>query len=365
MSALANKHEAINLSQGFPNFDLDPALKELAQKYIRDGFNQYAPMPGLPALREVLCQKMNAAYQSALQADQHITITSGATQAIYTAISAFIHAGDEVIIIEPAYDCYAPTIKINGGIVVPYAMQFPDYRVDWSALEKLVTPKTKMIIVNNPNNPAGTNFRESDLIALESLADRHDLLVLSDEVYEHLTYDGRAHHSVLKYPALRKRSLVTFSFGKTFHATGWKIGYCVAPEFLTKEFRKVHQFNVFCVNHPLQKALAEYLKNPVHYNSLPAFYQDKRDFLSTALAVTPLKPLTCEGTYFQLYDYSTLSDLDDLSFAKWLTEEHGVATIPLSPFYLNGSDAKVVRFCFAKTEETLSKAAERLGRIGG
>lgn len=363
MSALANEQQAINLSQGFPNFDLDPPLKELAQKYIHEGFNQYAPMPGLPELRAVLCSKMNAAYQCELNPDNSITITAGATQAIFTAISAFVNHADEVIIIEPAYDCYAPAIEVNGGVVVPYSMNFPEYKVDWKELEKLISDKTKMIIVNNPNNPAGTIFDITDLASLSRLAEQYDLLVLSDEVYEHLIYDGREHHSVLNYPELRKRSLVTFSFGKTFHATGWKIGYCVAPEALTAEFRKVHQFNVFSVNHPLQKALAVYLENPAHYNGLSKFYQNKRDFLSAALSKTPLKPLNCEGTYFQLYDYSAISDLDDLNFAKWLTMEYGVATIPLSPFYVKGSSAKVVRICFAKTEETLARAAERLEQL--
>ena len=363
MSRLAKECDAINLSQGFPNFDLHPELKRLAESAIEQGHNQYAPMSGLPALREILCQKMNAAYQCDLDSDRHITITSGATQAIYTAISAFVHSGDEVIIIEPAYDCYAPSVQVNGGIVVPYAMSAPAYRVDWAEVEKLISSKTSMIIVNNPNNPAGTNFTHEDLISLEGLAVKHDIIVLSDEVYEHLVYDGRKHYSALAYSELRKRSLSCFSFGKTFHATGWKIGYIVAPEELSKEFRKVHQFNVFCVNHPLQRALATFLQTPENYLQLPNFYQAKRDYFSAALSTTAFRPLSCEGTYFQLYDYSGISDLADVDFAKWLTREHGVASIPVSPFYLKGSSARVVRFCFAKTEDTLEQAAERLSKI--
>lgn len=363
MSRLAKENNAINLSQGFPNFDLDPKLKELSQSYIEKGFNQYAPMAGDAELRKVLCAKMNKAYGSNLDSASEITITAGATQAIFTAISTFIRNQDEVIIIEPAYDCYTPAIEVNGGIVRSYKMLAPNFQVDWNELQKLITPSTKMIIVNNPNNPAGSVFSQHDLVALEKIVIDHDLILLSDEVYEHLVYDGAAHHSVLKFEQLRKRSLATFSFGKTFHATGWKIGYVVGPENLMSEFRKVHQFNVFCVNHPLQKALAEYLKDPAHYLALSSFYQQKRDFLKTQLLETGLSPLPCKGTYFQLYDYSKISDLKDTHFSTWLTEEHKVATIPLSPFYTNGTEQKIVRICFAKKEETLAHAGHFLKKL--
>jgi len=363
MSQLAKKHNAINLSQGFPNYDISERLKKLAKENIAAGFNQYAPMPGDADLREALANKLTVSSGASVNKDTEITITAGATQAIYTAVSAFIQPGDEVILIEPAYDCYAPSVNINGGTVVTYSLEHPTYEIDWNDFEKLITPATKMIMINSPHNPTGSILRKSDLLALEKIVADTDIIVLSDEVYEHLIYDGEVHESVLKYPKLRERSLVTYSFGKTFHGTGWKLGYCVAPEYLMKEFRKVHQFNVFCVNHPLQKALAGFLKDPQEYLQLPEFYQKKRDYLQNILTGTGFKPIKCSGTYFQLYDYSQLSDEDDLTFAKRITKDYGVATIPVSPFYGNGTNGKVVRFCFAKTEDLLEKAGERLQKI--
>lgn len=363
MSQLAKKHNAINLSQGFPNYDISERLKTLAKSNIDGGYNQYAPMAGDAGLRRALVQKMEKNHGCKINMDTEITITAGATQAIYTSVSAFIQPGDEVILIEPAYDCYAPSVVVNGGKVISYPLQFPDYAIDWVAFKKLISPATKMIMINTPHNPTGSILRKSDLEALEKIVTDTNIIVLSDEVYEHLIFDGEEHQSVLKYPKLKERSIVTYSFGKTFHGTGWKLGYCVAPEYLMKEIRKVHQFNVFCVNHPLQKALATFLDNPEEYLGLPFFYQKKRDFLQEELKGSGFKPIHCSGTYFQLYDYSTLSDEDDMTFAKRITEEYGVATIPISPFYEKGTNGKVVRFCFAKTEELLEQAGERLRLI--
>ncbi len=363
MSQLAKKHNAINLSQGFPNYDIAERLKTLAKANIDGGFNQYAPMAGDAGLREALAKKLEQSSGSKINMDTEITITAGATQAIYTAVSAFIQPGDEVILIEPAYDCYAPSVIVNGGKVIAYPLQFPDYKVDWEIFEKLITPSTKMIMINTPHNPTGSILRKSDLEQLEKIVADTNIIVLSDEVYEHLIYDNEVHESALKYPKLKERSIVTYSFGKTFHGTGWKLGYAVAPEYLMKEFRKVHQFNVFCVNHPLQKALTSFLENPEEYLNLPSFYQRKRDFLQAVLAESGFKPIHCAGTYFQLYDYSQLSDEDDMTFAKRITKDYGVATIPISPFYGSGTKGKVVRFCFAKTEDLLEQAGARLQKI--
>ncbi|MEZ4950473.1 MAG: methionine aminotransferase [Saprospiraceae bacterium] len=292
--------------------------------------------------------------------ENEITVTAGATQALFCAISAVVHPGDEVIIIEPAYDSYLPVIELNGGTVVPYELKAPDFKVDWNEMAQLVSSKTRMIITNNPHNPTGTVFEKEDLEKLEQLTHGTDIIVLSDEVYEHLIYDGKKHQSVFLFPELYKRSMVTFSFGKTFHNTGWKSGYCVAPAELTKEFRKVHQFNVFSVNTPVQYGVAEYLKDPDTYLSLPDFYQEKRDFFQKAMIGSRFKPIPCGGTYFQLYDYSAISDEPDTEFAKRITREFGVATIPISVFYESKRDEKVIRVCFAKTEDVLKEAAEKL-----
>ncbi len=363
MSALANKHGAINLSQGFPNFDCPNRLKKLVSHYMNKGFNQYAPMAGVPVLRHRLSEKIERLYRTAIHPDTEITVTAGATQALFTAISAFVKPGDEVLLIEPAYDCYRPAVELNGGIPVAYESSAPDYSIDWQLLRKRITSKTRMIVINNPQNPTGKIFKKEDLEELQNLTTGTDILVLSDEVYEHLVYDGLAHQSIFRFPKLLERSLVTFSFGKTFHNTGWKMGYCVAPEYLMSEFRKVHQFNVFSVNTPIQYALADFLEDPAEYLELNAFYQRKRDFFLEVLKGSRLKPVGCEGTYFQLFDYREISDEKDTNFANRMTIEFGVAAIPVSAFFSSGKDEKIIRLCFAKTEDLLEKAGKLLRKI--
>ncbi len=363
MSALANEHKAINLSQGFPNYDCDPVLKELVAKYVREGYNQYAPMAGLPELNEQLYTKIAHLYGTQVHPIAEITMTAGATQAVYTAVTAFVKPGDEVILIEPAYDCYRPAIELCGGIPVPYELSKPDYKVDWTAFEQLINSKTKMIMLNTPHNPSGTIFSEQDMLELQRITNDTDIIVLSDEVYEHIVFDGEEHQSVLRFPDLFARSIATYSFGKTFHNTGWKLGYAVAPEYLMDEFRKVHQFNVFCVNRPMQHALADYMKNADNYLELSPFYEKKRDYFLDTIKGSRFRPIPCTGTYFQAVDYSAISDEPDTDFAKRLTTEYGVAAIPVSVFYSSGRDEKVVRFCFAKTEDMLERAGELLCKV--
>jgi methionine transaminase len=373
MSALAEQHQAINLSQGFPNFDVPEELKNLVNLHIQRGMNQYPPMAGVLKLRTILAEKVHTFYKCPVDPQTEITITAGGTQAIFTAIAAFIRPDDEVILIEPAYDSYAPSVETFGGKVIAYRLAPPpdglgmchQYKIDWTAFTELISSKTKMIIINNPQNPIGKILSISDLQTLEQLTNGTDIIVLSDEVYEHLVYDGREHASVMRFPELFKRSIACFSFGKTFHATGWKVGYAVAPKYLMDEFRKVHQFNVFTVNTPVQYALADYLEDEDNYLYLCDFYQAKRDFFLSKMQTSRLKPLTCEGTYFQLFDYSQISDKLDTDFCKWLTTDIGVAAIPVSVFYTEGaySDAKIIRLCFAKTEHTLEIAAERLSKL--
>lgn len=361
MSALANKHQAINLSQGFPNFDCPNGLKELVAQYMRAGKNQYAPMAGALELREVLAAKIESMYGLPVNPMQEITVTAGATQAIFTAITALVHPGDEVVIIEPAYDCYQPAIELAGAKTVVYELTAPAYRVDWAALGALINEKTRMLIVNTPHNPTGQVFEPADLDAMEVLLERFpNLILLSDEVYEHLIYDGRKHQSALGRESLKARSLATFSFGKTFHNTGWKVGYCVAPEYLMKEFRKVHQFNVFSVNTPMQLGLAKFLETPSHYLELPAFYGAKRDLFDGILKESRFQAIPSQGTYFQLASYQGISEESDVAFAKQMTKEHGVAVIPISVFYSSGRDERILRFCYAKTEDLLEAARERL-----
>lgn len=360
MSALANEHGAINLSQGFPNFDCDPQLKKLVGHYVQEGYNQYCPMIGLPALTEILTQKIEKLYGSVYNPAQEINITSGATQAIFSAIHAFIHPGDEVIIIEPAYDCYGPSIQLAGGIVRPYAITAPDWKIDWEKLGQLITPKTRMIMLNSPHNPSGSLLTAADFEALTALVEGTDILILSDEVYEHLVFDGQEHCSILKYPALRERSLAVYSFGKTLHVTGWKLGYIVGDKTLMQEFRKVHQFDVFSSNTPMQYAIADYLKEEGVYMNLAPFFQAKRDFFLEQLKGSAWEFTPSAGTYFQVASYAHISEEPDTEFAKRLTIEHGVAVIPLSVFYHNKLDHKVVRFCFAKTEDLLEQAGARL-----
>ena len=360
MSELAAQHGAINLSQGFPNFQPDERLQRLVFDHIRAGANQYAPMPGLMKLRERIAEKMERLYGRPLRPDTEITVTAGGTQAIFCAIAAFVHPGDEVILIEPCYDSYRPSVETVGGKAVIYTLEAPDYRIRWEAVGQLITPRTRMICINTPNNPTGTILREADMRALAALLKNTDVLVLSDEVYEHLIYDGEQHASALRYPDLYERALCVYSFGKTYHNTGWKTGYCIAPPELTRDFRKVHQFNVFSSVHPIQAAFADFMADESHYLGLPDFYAHKRDLFQGVMASSRFAPLPCAGTYFQLYDYARISDEPDLDFCKRLTREFGVAAIPVSAFYSDGRDDKVIRFCFAKTADLLEQAGAKL-----
>lgn len=363
MSALAVEHQAINLSQGFPNFKVDGDLKELIKKALDQEQVQYAPMSGRLDLREQIAQKLFIQHGAQVSPDSEITISAGATQGIYSAIAATINKGDEVILFDPAYDCYDPSIRLHGGIPIHLNLSFPEYRINWDELRASINSKTKMIIVNNPHNPAGTVWSESDLKELENIfIDFPHLFLISDEVYEHLQYNGQ-HQSVLKSDILRSKAFVTYSFGKTFHVTGWKIGYTVAPPKLTTELRKMHQFNVFCVNNTMQWALSQYLKNEATWKGLSGFYRPKRDLFMNGMEESKFKALACEGTYFCLYDYSAISSEPDVEFAKRMTREFGVASIPVSVFYENKEDNKVIRFCFAKKDETLIQATKKLCEI--
>lgn len=363
MSGLAREHGAINLSQGFPDFEVSPELISLVGKYMKKGFNQYAPMPGVPELRERIAEKTKALYGATYNPDTEITVTAGATQAIFTAITAFVRDEDEVIVFEPAYDSYVPAIRLNGGMPIPFRMKYPGYRIDWDEVRRLVSSRTRMIIINSPHNPSGSILTAEDLAELDRLTRESGILILSDEVYEHIVFDGLRHESVCRYPSLVERSLVMCSFGKTFHATGWKTGYCVAPANLMKEFRKTHQFTVFAANTPIQHALADYLKDPGNYVGLGSFYQEKRDFFIRALAGSRFKVIPAAGTYFQLLNYSGISDEEEMDFAQRLVREHKIASVPNSPFYSKPENNQTLRFCFAKSTETLEKAAEILCRI--
>jgi methionine aminotransferase len=363
MSKLAEEHKAINLSQGFPDYDCDPKLIEYVADAMKQGFNQYAPMTGLPVLRELISEKMNHLYGADYHPETEVTITAGGTQAIFTALTAYINAGDEVIIFEPAYDCYAPTIKMLGGLVKPYQLAPPNYEIDWEMVKKLFSANTKMIILNSPQNPTGCVLSEKDIKALIKLTKNTDIMILSDEVYEHIIFDGKKHQSVALYPELAERSFIVASFGKLLHTTGWKLGYCLSPEVLMKEFRKVHQFNVFSVNTPMQLGVAKYLKDPESYLGLSAFFQQKRDLFRSLLAETKFKLLPCNGSYFQCVSYEHLSDEKDVAMAERLIKEYGVAAIPVSAFYIRNTDHHVLRFCFAKKQETLEKAVERLVKL--
>jgi methionine aminotransferase len=360
MSTLANQYKAINLAQGFPNYNPSEKLQALVTEHMAKGANQYAPMPGLLPLRERIAEKMEAMYGTVIHPDTEITITAGGTQAIFCVFGAFVRPGDEVILLEPCYDSYRPSIETMGGVAVPYNLVAPAYQVNWSEVAQLITPRTRMICVNTPSNPTGQILTKADWEALAAILRGTNILVMSDEVYEHLIYDGVLHDTALAHAELRERTLAIYSFGKTYHNTGWKTGYCIASPALSAEFRKVHQFNVFCANHPMQAAFADFMADPREYLGLPAFYQQKRDFFAAAMAETRFKALPCRGTYFQLYDYSGISDEPDLAFCERLTIEHGVAAIPVSPFYSDGRDDKVIRFCFAKTEDLLEAAGLRL-----
>ena len=363
MSGLANQVSAINLSQGFPNYNPSERLQALVSEHMAMGANQYSPMPGLPALRERIAAKMALMYGANINPETEITITAGGTQAIFCVIAAFVRPGDEVILLEPCYDSYRPSVETVGGTAIVHALSAPDYRVDWQAVKQLITPRTRMLCINTPQNPTGTILRAEDMVALNDILRGTDVLLMSDEVYEHLIYDGESHASVLRFPELYQRSLAIYSFGKTYHNTGWKTGYCIAPPELTKEFRKVHQFNVFSANHPMQAAFADFMADTGEYLGLPEFYQQKRDFFLQAMSGTRFKPLHCAGTYFQLFSYGHLSDESDLDFCKRLTTEFGVAAIPVSSFYSDGRDEKVIRLCFAKTEDLLEQAGKLLERV--
>jgi len=362
MSQLAVEHKAVNLGQGFPDFDGPPALRDALTRAMAEGRNQYAPMTGVPALREAIARKTGKLYGRKVNADTEVTVTSGATEALFAAIAAVVRAGDEVIVLDPCYDSYEPAIELNGGHAVHVALDPHTFRPDWDRIAAAVTPKTRMILVNTPHNPCGSVFDAGDLDALAELARKHDLFVLSDEVYEHIVFDGAVHQSVLRHAELAERSFVVSSFGKTYHCTGWKVGYCIAPRALSAEFRKVHQYLTFCTFTPAQVALAEILESdPQHYLDLPAFYQAKRDRFRDLLAGSKFELLPVGGAYFQVADYSKLSDKDDLSFCEWLVRNGGVAAIPISAFYeAPPAEQRLVRFCFAKSDAVLVQAAERL-----
>ncbi len=363
MTEMANKYNALNLSQGFPDFNPPQKLIELVTKNMRAGFNQYAPMPGVMKLREQIAKKTEALYGHAYNPETEITITSGATEAIFTSITAFIQEGDEVIIFEPAYDSYVPVIKANGGSPVYVAVKLPEYKIDWDEVNKMVNARTRMIIINTPHNPSGSVLSPEGMEKLNKLVSGTKIMILADEVYEHIIFDGLEHQSIVKYPELVERSIVISSFGKTYHATGWKIGYCLAPENITKEIRKIHQFNVFAVNTPIQYAIADFLDDKNAYLQLGNFYQNLRDEFLKLLEGTKFKFNPSKGTYFQLLDYSEISDEKDTDFAARLIKEFGIASIPVSSFYHDALDAKVLRFCFAKSSDTLKKAAELLHKV--
>jgi methionine aminotransferase len=360
---MASDYQAINLAQGFPNFDCDPKLINLVTRAMQHGHNQYAPMQGDLGLRNEVSRKFKRLYQKAYNPESEITITAGATQAIFTAIASVIRKGDEVILFTPAYDCYQPTVELFGGTAVSVQLKAPLYAPDWDEVSDRITSKTKLIIINSPHNPSGMLFSEADMLRLQDISEKNNLYVISDEVYEHIIFDGHQHQSVAKFPALASRSFIIASFGKTFHVTGWKMGYCAAPSVLTAEFQKVHQFNVFCVNNPVQKAIAEYMQDEEHYLELSSFYQQKRDYFLNAMANSRFKIIPSKGTYFQLLDYSEITSENDVSFAERLTKDHKIATIPTSVFNANGEDFKQIRVCFAKTEETLDRAAKILNKI--
>lgn len=363
MGTLANEQKAINLSQGFPDFPSDKKLIDLVTKAMNSGYNQYAPMAGHIDLLLAISKKYESLYNVQYHLEKEITITAGATQGIYTIISAFIRPGDEVIIFKPAYDCYQPAVEVNGGKVVGVQLTAPEYKVDWSEVATKMSSKTKMILINTPHNPSGTIWSQEDMLQLQKLTKDTDIIVLSDEVYEHMVYDGESHQSVCLFPDLKERSFITASFGKTFHNTGWKVGYCCAPKSLMKEYRKVHQFNVFSVNHPVQKGIADYMQDPVTYLGLNNFFQQKRDLFLNLIKESRFNYRPSQGTYFQVLEYSTITDENDVDFAKRLTRDYKIASIPLSVFNENQRDDKVLRFCFAKTDATLIEAAEILCKI--
>ncbi|MBZ0087314.1 MAG: pyridoxal phosphate-dependent aminotransferase [Thermomonas sp.] len=365
MSQLAVEHGAVNLGQGFPDFPPPSRLVDALTQAMQAGHNQYAPMSGIPALRRAIADKTERCYGWRPHVDAEITVTSGATEAIFDVVHAVAHLGDEVIVLDPCYDCYEPAIDLAGATAVHVALDPATFAPDWEAVRRAITPRTRLLMINSPHNPSGATLGADDLATLEGLLRGTGIYLLSDEVYEHIVYDGARHESVLRYPALRERAFVISSFGKTYHCTGWKVGYCIAPPALSAEFRKVHQYNVFCTFAPAQHAFADMLDNaPEHYQTLGEFYVEKRDRFRAQLTTTKFRPLPVPGGYFQLVDYSAVSDLPDLEFARWLTVEHGVTGIPLSPFYARPpAGQRLLRLCFAKSEATMDAAIERLARL--
>ncbi|MBA4144553.1 MAG: aminotransferase [Cytophaga sp.] len=363
MSKMALEYGAINLSQGFPDFPVDEKIIELIYANLKAGNNQYAPMPGVPALRQVIAEVVNKTYHRPTDAETEIIITAGGTEALYSTIAALVQAGDEVILFDPSYDSYDPAIRLNGGVPVHLNLKAPTFSIDWDEVRSSVTSKTKMIMINTPHNPTGSVLSENDLKLLEEIVLKHGLIVLSDEVYERIIFDNIAHQSVLRYPALSQHSVAAFSFGKTFHATGWKVGYTVAPPHLTNEIRKTHQFITFSVNTPVQLALAEYMNTPEHYLNLGPFYQRKRDFFLDQISGSSFEPLACHGSYFQLLSYRTISGKPDREMAEWMTQVHKLASIPVSVFYKDHTDHQLLRFCFAKKEATIEAACRILRKI--
>lgn len=363
MTGLAKEYNAVNLSQGFPDFPISEELIERVNFYMKKGYNQYAPMPGVAELRNGISQMFKLNHDAYYHPDTEINITAGGTQALYAAIAAFVKKDDEVIIFEPAYDSYAPAVQLNGGIVKYARLEFPDFKINWNELPKMFNHRTKMVIINTPHNPTGSVMSEKDLLQLERLLEGRDIVVLSDEVYEHLIFEGIQHQSVCRFPNLARRSLLVGSFGKTFHATGWKTGFVLAPENLMREFRKAHQFVVFTSNTPVQYAISDYITNPNNYKYLGEFYQKKRDLFVEKINGSRFEVLPCYGTYFQLLAYNHISNESEMDFALRLVKEHGIAAVPVSPFYHDKRDGKVLRFCFAKQQETIEKAGEILCRI--
>lgn len=363
MTKMAVDHDAINLSQGFPDFAISQRLIELVNEGMLAGMNQYSPMPGLPMLREAISRKISKTYGIEVDPDKEITVTAGGTQALYAAFAALLETGDEIIVFDPAYDSYNPAIRLNNAKPIHLTLKPPLFNVDWDEVEANINSSTKAIVINTPHNPSGAVLSDQDMQRLSRIVVEHNLYLISDEVYEHIIFDDLEHHSALKYPELRERTIAIYSFGKTFHATGWKTGYAVAPPAVTAEFRKMHQFLVFSANAPIQYGIAKYLEEDDHYSYLGKFFEEKRDYFQKLMAETKFKAVPCHGTYFQMYSYEDISDKHDREVAEWITKEFGVATIPPSVFYEAGSDEKHLRFCFAKSEETMEQAVERLCRI--
>jgi methionine aminotransferase len=363
MTRLADEHGAINLSQGFPDFDCDPALVETVAKYLRSGCNQYAPMPGVKALREAIAAKVEALYGRRYDPETEVLITAGATEGIFSALSALVHPGDEVILFEPAYDSYLPAVQLSGGEARVVTLHAPDYRIDWDAVRAAVSPRTRVILLNSPHNPTGTILTRADIAELEQVLTLTPAVVVSDEVYEHIVFDGDRHESLARFPAIADRAIVISSFGKTYHTTGWKVGYVLAPQMIAGEIRRIHQFVTFSVNTPAQHAYAEVVREDPMRASLAPFYQRKRDLFLSLMHRSRFRALPCKGTYFQLFDYSAISDQDDQTFALELIRQHGVAAIPLSPFMHVAAAGPMLRFCFAKRDETLVAAAARLEKV--